>query len=118
MKVFRYIIIYLIIALACSPAFAYYCATDCAADLIVNGNNIDSIAISHTFSLVETPSESESTSDALPCAMGVACCHLFQATPASSTTEPLALDTSNVFPHRYIPSGKSAELSPPLKPPA
>jgi hypothetical protein len=118
MKIFRSIIVYLIIALACSPAFAAYCATDCATDPILNGNHFNSSAINHNFSLDLTSSETESTSEELPCAMGVACCHLLLATPASTTTEHLALNSANIFPHRYTTSGKSADLSPPLKPPA
>jgi hypothetical protein len=118
MKIFRSIIVYLIIALACSPAFASYCATDCATDPILNGNHYDLSAINHNLSLDLTSSETESTSEELPCAMGVACCHLFQATPASTSTEHLALDVANIFPNRYTTSGKSADLSPPLKPPA
>jgi hypothetical protein len=121
MKAFRLIIVYLITALACSPAFAAYCATDCATEpinRIADYSKSNSSTISHKLSLNQTSSESESTPEELPCAMGIACCHMFQATPASSTTEHLELDVANIFPHRYTTSGKSADLSPPLKPPA
>jgi hypothetical protein len=117
----RSIVVYLILALASSPALAAYCATACATDSInitVLVDNFCSPLSSHDNQSSETPAQSESSKEDLPCAMGAGCCHLFQATPATVSKEHVALDEVKSRFHRYTPSEKSAVLSPPLKPPA
>jgi hypothetical protein len=118
MKLFRAISMVLIIALASSPALAAVCATSCASHSIMSALHSDNMAgmkNCHEGSMSKV--NHKSSTGHKSCAMGAGC-QFTQVTPIESSTRYVfATSAATSFPS-FVPSEKSVDLSPPLKPPA
>lgn len=120
MRFFRAIAMILILALASSPALAAICATSCASQAMMTSmhanNDMAGMKNCHEGSM--NKDKSTSSTEYKPCAMGAGC-HFAQVTPPmDSSTKTVFFDSATVSFPKFVPSAKSIDLSPPLKPPA
>lgn len=119
MKYFRAIAMLLIIALASSPALAAICATSCASQALISSMNSDSMAnMKNCHQSSINKNKSKPSTEHKSCTMGAGC-HFTQLTTPSAPSSNIKLvdEISIIFP-KFVPSVKSTDLSPPLKPPA
>lgn len=119
MKLFRTVAVLLILVLASSPALAAICATSCASQSIMSSMHSDDMAgmkNCHEGSMGKV--KHKSSTEHKSCAMGAGC-NFTQVTSPIITSQKLVFDDSVriSFPS-FVPSEKSVDLSPPLKPPA
>lgn len=118
MKFFRSIAAILIFALATSPALAAICATSCASGSVmasIHVNNMDGMKNCHEGSM--NKSQQKPGTEHKSCAMGAGC-HFSQVTPVESSSKYFFAAIAAISFPGFTPSGKSVDLSPPLKPPA
>lgn len=119
MKLFRAIAMVLILALASSPALAAICATSCASQSMMTSmhtNDMAGMKNCHKGSMDKE--QSKSKAEHKSCAMG-ASCHFTQVTPPiDASSKTVFFDLSVISFAKFVPSAKSIDLSPPLKPPA
>lgn len=119
MKFFRAIAMVLVLALASSPALAAICATSCASQAVMSmmhPDDMSGMVNCHEGSM--NKDKNKASTEHKSCAMGAGC-HFTQVTPPIDSSSKHAFADSIVisFP-RFVPSEKSIDLSPPLKPPA
>jgi hypothetical protein len=120
MKLFRSIAMLLIFALVSSPALAAICATSCASQMVMATMHADDMSgMEHCqhHSNKNKEDQNKSTTEHKSCTMGASCSFTLVTTLDSSLNYSLADLTSSFLPI-YIPTDKSVDLSPPLKPPA
>ncbi len=131
MKFMRLLTAFLIMTLAISPALTANCAVACES------KNVMSSLIAHSTSIVQPDDmsgmknchkkpgandatgkhQSKSDINHQSCAMGTGC-HFAHATPADSVPKYKFFVTSSISFPPFNPSANSADLFPPLKPPA
>jgi len=122
MKFFRPIAVILIFVLASSPALAAICAASCASQSVMSSLSLHSKDMSgmqhcHEGS-TSTDEKHTSNTEHKSCVMG-ATCHLTQVIPdVDSLSKYVFADSTSAFFPKFVPSDKSIDLSPPLKPPA
>jgi hypothetical protein len=119
MKFFRAIAVILILALATSPALAAVCATSCASQSIISSlHSDDMFGMKNCHEGAMHKDKNKTSTEHKSCAMGAGC-NFTQATPPVdlSSRYVVAISTATAFP-KFVPSEKSIDLSPPLKPPA
>lgn len=118
MKHIRIIAIFLIMTLAASPALAAVCAASCASQSIMSSLHHDDMSgMKNCHESSKKQEQTKSNTEHKSCAMGAGC-HFTQITPIESFTKYVFAElTATSFP-RFVPSEKSVDLSPPLKPPA
>lgn len=119
MKFFRSIAVLLILALATSPALAAVCATSCVSQAVMSSmhpDNMTGMKNCHEASM--SKDKTQTSPKHKSCAMGAGC-NFTQVTPSVDLSTKYVFVTSAAisFP-RFVPSLKSIDLSPPLKPPA
>lgn len=118
MKSFRSIAMILILAMASSPALAAICATSCASHSVMSSmhaNDMSEMKNCHEGSMGKE--KHKSSTEHKSCAMGAGC-QFTQVTPIESPAKyTFAASAAIAFPS-FVPSEKSVDLSPPLKPPA
>ena len=122
MKFFRPIAVMLIFVLASSPALAAICATSCATESVMSSLSLHSSDMSGMQHCHEnsTSSDEKHTSNAehKSCVMGAAC-HFTQVIPDDdSLSKYVYAEATSAFFSKFVPSDKSIDISPPLKPPA
>lgn len=131
MKLLRLLTSFLIMTLAISPALAANCSVTCASKNVMSGliSNSTSIAHSDDMSGMEnchnksvandTAGNHQDKSDTRhqSCTMGVGC-HFSQAMPADSPFKYKFSAISTISFPQFEVSANSADLLPPLKPPA
>ncbi len=118
MKFFRAIAMFLILALATSPALAAICATSCASHSIMSSVHSDSMAgMKNCHKGSMSKDKHKSSSEHKSCAMGAGC-QFTQVTPTESPTKYVFAASGAISFPSFAPSEKSIDLSPPLKPPA
>lgn len=119
MKFFRSIAVLLILALASSPALAAICATSCASDSLMSSMHSDDMASMkncHEGSM--SKDKPKSSNEHKSCVMGAGC-NFTQVTSPIIASQKLAFDDPvRITFTSFVPSEKSVDLSPPLKPPA
>lgn len=126
MKRIKLIIVFLIMILAISPVLAANCVTLCAAQSMINMASSQSMT-SHCHksnmlanevkSSMPIPDMDHSGSSHKSCTMGAGC-HFAQVTPLDVSLKFTLIDNAVVFSSSIPPAKKSADLFPPLKPPA
>jgi|LNFM01.1.fsa_nt_gb hypothetical protein len=125
MRTIRAIAVFLILVLASSPALAAICATSCASQTVMSSMHLDDMSgmkncheVLMNKNKSKADTEHKSNNDHNTCAMGAGC-HFTQLTPPIDLSSKYVFTdlTSISFP-RFVPSEKSIDLSPPLKPPA
>lgn len=118
MKFFRAIAMTLILALASSPALAAICATNCASHAIISSMHADDMAgMKNCHEGSMSKEKQKSSNEHKSCAMGAGC-QFTQVTPIQSLTKYVFAASAAVAFPSFVPSEKSVDLSPPLKPPA
>lgn len=119
MKFFRAIAMILILVLASSPALAAICATSCATQTMITSMHASDMAgMKNCHEGSMNKDKSKPSTEHKSCAMG-ASCHFTQITPPIDTSSTFFfVDASTVLFPKFVPSAKSIDLSPPLKPPA
>ncbi|PPC93673.1 MAG: hypothetical protein CTY33_06970 [Methylotenera sp.] len=118
MKFFREIAMVLILALASSPALAAICATSCASQSIMSSMHSDSMAgMKNCHEGSMSKDKHKSSTEHKSCAMGAGC-QFTQVTPIVSPTKYVFTASAAIVFPSFVPSEKSVDLSPPLKPPA
>lgn len=119
MKLFRAIAMVLILALASSPALAAICATSCASQAMMttlHANDMAGMKNCHEGSM--NKDKRKPNTEHKSCTMGVGC-HFTQVTPPiDASSKTVFFDSSTISFAKFVPSSKSTDLSPPLKPPA
>ena len=118
MKFFRAIAMVLILALTSSPALAAICVTSCASHSILSSmhsNDMAGMKNCHEGSIGKD--KHKSSTEHKSCAMGVSCQFMQVTSIESPIKYVFATSAATLFP-TFVPSEKSVDLSPPLKPPA
>lgn len=119
MKLLRTIAVILILALASSPALAAICATSCASQAVMSAlhpSDMSGMKNCHEGSM--NTDKNKSSTGHKSCAMGAGCNFTQVTPPIDALSKAVFADSiSTSFP-RFVPSEKSIDLSPPLKPPA
>lgn len=108
----------LILVIAASPAFAAVCATSCATKSIistVNADDMSNMPNCHKVSMEK--GKPKPNIEHKSCSMGAGCTFP-QAAPIALPTKLVHIDLSSTSFLSFNSSAKSADLSPPLKPPA
>ena len=119
MKLFRSIAMILILALASGPALAAVCATSCASQALMSSLHTDNMSgMKNCHEASMNKDKNKTHTEQKSCAMGAGC-NFTQVTPPVdlSTKDIFAVSMAISFPS-FVPSEKSIDLSPPLKPPA
>jgi len=119
MKFCRAIAMILILALASGSALAAVCATSCASQALMSSLHLDNMAgMKNCHEGSMSKEKSKSSTEHRSCAMGAGC-NFTQVTPLiDSSTKSVFADSAAISFPRLVPSEKSIDLSPPLKPPA
>lgn len=119
MKFFRAIALVLMLALTTSPALAAICAISCASQSIMSigqSSDIATVENCHEESMGQENHQPSTKQDRCPMGAG---CHFTQVTsPIIASQKIVFLDSNNLIFPKFVPSAKSVDLSPPLKPPA
>jgi len=108
----------LILALATSPALAAICATSCASHSIMSSMQVDDMSGMKNCHEGSMKKDEHKSNEHKSCAMGAGC-NFTQVTSPINASQKLVFDDTvrTLFPS-FVPSAKSIDLSPPLKPPA
>ena len=119
MKLFRAIAMILILALATSPTLAAVCGTSCTSQAIMSSMHADNMSgMKNCHEASMNKDKNKTHTDHKSCAMGASCNFTQVTSPVDvSTKDVFAISTEISFP-KFVPSEKSIDLSPPLKPPA
>jgi hypothetical protein len=117
MKSFRAIAMILILALASSPALAAICATSCASHSIMSSMHADDMSGMKNCHESSMKKDKQQSNQHKSCAMGAGC-NFTQVTSPITSQKLVFLDTLRASFPSFVPSEKSVDLSPPLKPPA
>lgn len=113
----RSIAVILIIAIATSPAFAANCVASCATKSIMTAVNTDDMSSMPNCHKAMKQEKSKLNIEHKSCSMGAGC-NFSQATPIDLSSKFVFIGlTTTTFPI-FNSSEKSADLSPPIKPPA
>jgi hypothetical protein len=119
MKLYRSIVLILILVLASSPALAAVCAISCATESVVlslHANDMSGMQHCHEGSM--TKDTNKPHSEHKHCAMGAGC-HFSQVIFSfDGLSNYIYADLSSASFPKFVPSENSRDLSPPLKPPA
>lgn len=108
----------LILVLASSPALAAICATSCASHSVMSSIHSDGMAgMKNCHEGSMSKDKHKSSSEHKTCAMGAGC-QFTQVTPIESSAKYVFATSAAILFPSFIPSEKSVDLSPPLKPPA
>ena len=108
----------LILVLVSSPALAAICATSCASESVMSSLHDDMSKMQHCHEDSKSKDTNKSDVEQKSCAMGAGC-HFTQVVfPFDALSKYIYTDSSTVSFPKFVPSGKSTDLSPPLKPPA
>lgn len=109
----------LILVLASSPALAAVCATTCASQVLISSLHSDSMAgMKNCHQSSINKDKSKPSAENKSCTMGAGC-HFTQLTsPITSSTKTILVYSTTISFPKFVPSAKSIDLSPPLKPPA
>lgn len=121
MKFTRLVITLLILTLASGPTFASLCATTCASHTTeVNAANdqadMSGMSSGHCHESEPKSNQDQKHSGDMGCVM--AGCHFAQTVLPGDLIKTVIADFTDVTPIYFNPLGISADLSPPLKPPA
>lgn len=109
----------LILALASSPALAAVCATSCASQAVMSAlhpSDMSGMKNCHEGSM--NKDKSKSNIEHKSCAMGAGCSFTQVIPPIDASSKSVFADSHAISFPRFVPSEKSIDLSPPLKPPA
>ena len=119
MKHMRIIAIFLIMTLAASPALAVACGISCVStkSVMAAEKTSDMSAMTNCHEGSMNKKETQSTTEHKSCTMGAGC-HFSQVTPIDSSSHHTLIESATVSFPELASSAKSADLSPPLKPPA
>lgn len=119
MKSFRSIAVMLVLVLASSPALAAICTISCASQsamTLLQSNDLTETQHCHEGSM--SKGENTPNSEHKSCVMG-AVCHFSQViSEVDSLSKYVFADSTSAFFPKFVPSDKSIDISPPLKPPA
>ena len=109
----------LIIALASSPALAAICATSCASQALISSMNSYSMAnMKNCHQSSINKNKSKPSTEHKSCTMGAGCHFTQLTTPTAPSSNIKLVDEMSIIFLKFVPSLKSTDLSPPLKPPA
>jgi hypothetical protein len=119
MKLFRTISMFLVLVLATSPALAAICAAACASQSVASSSHVSEMSGMQHCHEDSMPSNQDNPSDThKTCVMGAGC-HFTQVVfPFDGLSKYIVADSSSAAFPKFVPSEKSIDLSPPLKPPA
>ncbi len=123
LRYIRLVSFLLILVIAASPAFAAVCATSCATKSImstVNADDMSNMPNCHQVSKEKgksTPNIEHPNIEHKSCSMGAGC-NFSQATPIALPAKFVHIDLPSSLFLSFDSSAKSADLTPPLKPPA
>lgn len=119
MKLFRATAMILILALVSSPVLAAVCATSCVSHAVMSSIQVDDMAgMKNCHQGSMNKDKDKPSSEHKSCAMSAGC-NFTQITPPIDTfSKTVFVDSTSVSFPKFVPSAKSADLSPPLKPPA
>jgi hypothetical protein len=118
LRYIRSISVILILAIATSPAFAANCVTSCATKSImtsISTGEMSNMPNCHKGSMDNE--KSKSNIEHKSCSMGAGC-NFSQAAPIDLSSKIVFIDLTSISFLQFNFSEKSADLSPPLKPPA
>jgi len=106
-------------ALATSPVLAAICATSCVSHSVISSMQSDVMAHMKNCheSKMSKDKQQKYSHDHKPCSIGAGCQYT-QVTPIESSAKYVFAALPAVSFPSFTPSEKSADLSPPLKPPA
>ena len=109
----------LILALVSSPALAAICATSCTSQSVMSAlhpSDMSGMKNCHEGSM--NKDKSKSSTEHKSCAMGAGCNFTQVTPPFDASSKSVFADMSSISFPKFVPSAKSIDLSPPLKPPA
>ena len=108
----------LILVIAASPAFAAVCATSCATKSIMSTVNADDMSnMPNCHQGFKEKGKSKPNIEHKSCPMGAGC-NFSQVTPITLPAQFVHIDLPSSLFLPFDSSAKSADLTPPLKPPA
>ena len=108
----------LILVIAASPALAAVCVTSCATKSIMSTVNADDMSnMPHCNKGSMDKGKLKPAIEHKSCSMGIGC-NFSQATPIVFPEKFVHIDLPSISFLSFNASAKSADLSPPLKPPA
>ncbi len=119
MRFYRAIAMILVLLLASSPTLAAICSTSCDLQSIISSSAVkDMASMDHCHDNTTSDDTNQSHLDQINCEMGAGC-HFSQVVfPIDGLSKFLFADLTEASLPIFVPSGKSTDLSPPLKPPA
>jgi hypothetical protein len=107
----------LIFALASGPTLAAVCATSCASDTVVSAMHSSEMSGMKCHEDTQNKPSPHSDAGHKSCVMSAGC-HFSQLTPIESSAKLFFTDVNAISFPSFTTSGKSVDISPPLKPPA
>ncbi|PPC91439.1 MAG: hypothetical protein CTY35_13595, partial [Methylotenera sp.] len=111
MKLFRTIAMFLILALATSPALAAICATSCASHSVMSSMHSDDMAgMKNCHESSMSKDKHKSNTQHKSCAMGAGC-QFTQVTPIVSPAKYVFTASAAIAFPSFVPSEKSVDLS-------
>lgn len=117
LRYIRSISVILILAIAISPAFAANCVASCATKSIMTAVNTEDMSSMPNCHKAMEKEKSKLNIEHKSCSMGAGC-NFSQATPIDLSSKFVFIDLTSISFPRFNSSEKSADLSPPIKPPA
>lgn len=119
MKLFRATAMILILALVSSPVVAAICATSCVTHSVMTSIHADDMAgMKNCHQGSMNKDKNKPSSEHKSCAMSAGCNFTQITPPIDIRSNTVFVDSASVSFPKFVPSAKSADLSPPLKPPA
>jgi hypothetical protein len=118
MRSIHAIAIILILTLASSPALAAICATSCASHSIISSMHVEDMSGMKNCHEGSMKKDKQKSNEHKSCAMGAGCNFTQVTSPIIASLKLVFDDTVRTSFPSFVPSDKSVDLSPPLKPPA